>query len=567
MYPPRSAERVSADEPDFGRLRSAAADFCRLNGLPAVIERALNELFLRQPEDVHGYLAENFLKLSAPPRISRLRSREVFDARGQLSIEAELLCTVCNKEKSMSSAAVASYLVPKETSVDQASESQERADHVTTAALWINGALSSLLTDLNPCDQSETDQRLSNYFRTCFQEEKDTRDREKQESLTSSSQELELPSPPPTQTKDKIRSGKKSRETEKPFRPAEPPKPVLRGSMAIGSVSLAVAKAGAHVQGLPLYRYVADLRNQKAPKQFHIPVPLVTLLSCGKTSPGKLCLLEEIILVPRMGQKVKQTIRRTLELQKEMMRIMNASTKAGATHTFVSASGAPAASYDRPEQPLDLIAEACTNLGVALGTDVYLALNCAAQKLVNYSKGKYEVATGGLRSPDELVDFYHTLISKYPAVVALIDPFRKEDTEQWQKLSNVMGNSCSLLCDISHKLQPPHLPGVRGFIIKQVNETTVSDLIHITTEYQDSVLMGTVCSEPCADASFSDMAVGLGLQYVKLGGLSGAERMTKYNRLISIEEELAQQGILVYKEKHSPPLFPETPQELPATAE
>uniref|UniRef100_A0A3Q3AYJ4 Enolase 4 n=1 Tax=Kryptolebias marmoratus TaxID=37003 RepID=A0A3Q3AYJ4_KRYMA len=472
MYPPRSAERVSADEPDFGRLRSAAADFCRLNGLPAVIERALNELFLRQPEDVHGYLAENFLKLSAPPRISRLRSREVFDARGQLSIEAELLCTVCNKEK---------------TSVDQASESQERADHVTTAALWINGALSSLLTDLNPCDQSETDQRLS-------------------------------------------------RETEKPFRPAEPPKPVLRGSMAIGSVSLAVAKAGAHVQGLPLYRYVADLRNQKAPKQFHIPVPLVTLLSCGKTSPGKLCLLEEIILVPRMGQKVKQTIRRTLELQKEMMRIMNASTKAGATHTFVSASGAPAASYDRPEQPLDLIAEACTNLGVALGTDVYLALNCAAQKLVNYSKGKYEVATGGLRSPDELVDFYHTLISKYPAVVALIDPFRKEDTEQWQKLSNVMGNSCSLLCDISHKLQPPHLPGVRGFIIKQVNETTVSDLIHITTEYQGIYLGLQLVSLATA--------VGLGLQYVKLGGLSGAERMTKYNRLISIEEELAQQGIL-----------------------
>lgn len=59
-----------------------------------------------------------------------------------------------------------------------------------------------------------------------------------------------------------------------------------------------------------------------------------------------------------------------------------------------------------------------------------------------------------------------------------------KDTEQWQKLSDVLGNSCSLLCDISHKLQPQRLPGARGFIIKQVNETTVSGLIHFTSEYQ-----------------------------------------------------------------------------------
>lgn len=75
--------------------------------------------------------------------------------------------------------------------------------------------------------------------------------------------------------------------------------------------------------------------------------------------------------------------------------------------------------------------------------------------------------------------------------------------------------------------------------------------------------MGTTCSEPCSEDSWSDIAVGLGLDYVKLGGLSGAERMTKYNRMISIEEELAQQGILASEEKHHhpPPLFYDEPQE------
>uniref|UniRef100_A0A3P9BAS5 phosphopyruvate hydratase n=1 Tax=Maylandia zebra TaxID=106582 RepID=A0A3P9BAS5_9CICH len=307
--------------------------------------------------------------------------------------------------------------------------------------------------------------------------------------------------------------------------------------MAVGSVSLAVAKTGAQIQGIHLYEHIAALRNQEPPAQFHIPVSLVTLLSCGKTSPGKLNLLEEVILIPKI-------ITMALEVQKEMMRIMKTLTNGGASEAFVCDSGALAVSHERAEQPLDLIAEACTNLGVPLGTQIHLALNCAAHELLDPSKGKYEVATGVLKSPDELVDLYQTLISKYPAVVALIDPFRQEDGDQWEKLSSMIGNSCSLLSDVSYKSQGPPLPGVRGHILKHINETTVTNCLFVSCWHTGSVLMGTTCSEPCSEDSLSDIAVGLGLHYVKLGGLSGAERMTKYNRLISIEEELAQQGIL-----------------------
>ncbi|KAM4600168.1 LOW QUALITY PROTEIN: enolase 4 [Fundulus diaphanus] len=229
------------------------------------------------------------------------------------------------------------------------------------------------------------------------------------------------------------------------------------------------------------------------------------------------------------------------ELQKETMRMINISTKTGVAQASVLHSGGPTASYDRPEQPLDLITDACSNLNVLLGTDVYLALNCAAPKLVDYSKGKYEVATGVLKSPDELVELQN-LVSKYPAVVALIVKFRREDAEQWEKLSNTTGNACSLLSDITHKPLAPVLPGVRGYVFGHVNETTVSDIIHATLHYQGSVLMGAMSSETCSEVSFSDLAVGLEFD-VKFGGLSGGETMAKYNRLISIEE-LAQQGFL-----------------------
>ncbi|XP_078129341.1 enolase 4 [Sander vitreus] len=560
---------VSTEAQELYDIKIEAAEFYRVNRVPEEIERALNELFFNKPEDVHGYLANYFTNLSAPPRISRLKGREVHDARGQLAIEAEVFCIICNKEKSMSSAAISSHFGPNETSLDWKAKCQERADHVMTAAQWINEPLNNMLKGQNPCDQSDVDHILSNFFMARYLEEKDIQNKEKEESRSPSEAEVVRSSPLSAQTKDKksVDKGKKSNTAEKSFPPAEPPEPVLPGSLAIGSVSLAVAKTGAKTQGIPLYKYIAALKNREVPTQFHIPVSLVTLLSCGKTSPGKLSLLEEVILIPKAGQRVKQIITMTLELQKEMMRIVNTSTKAGATQAMLCDSGVLAVNYERPEQPLDLITEACTNFGLALGTEIHLAVHCAAPELMDYSKGKYEIATGVLKSPDELVDLYQTLISKYPAVVALIDPFRREDMDQWEKLSNVIGNSCSLLSDITYKSKAPPLPGVRGHILKHIHETTVSDLICITSDHQGSVLMGTTYSEPCSDDSLSDIAVGLGLDYIKLGGLRSAETMTKFNRLISIEEELAQQGILVSEEKHPPPLFTEKPQEQSATAE
>uniref|UniRef100_A0A3P9Q0I8 Enolase 4 n=1 Tax=Poecilia reticulata TaxID=8081 RepID=A0A3P9Q0I8_POERE len=443
----------SSSEMDIHKMRIAAAEFYRKNGVPAIIERALNELFLRQPADVHGYLANFFLELSTPPRISNLRGREVFSENGQLIVEVEVFSIVCNREKVK--------VIQKSSTTSTQMKNKLGGKKPLTFHLF--------------------------FFYI---------------------------------------SGKKSVVDEKQFPPAEPPEPVLLEGMAVGSVSLAVAKSGAKIKGMPLYKYISALKNQKEPAHFHVPVPWISLLSCGKKSPGKLCLLEEIILISKVGHPVKQVLISVGLCEYSKI-----------TLSSVSHNGVLTASCERPEQPLDLISNACTNLKVPLGVDVFLALNCAAPKLVDYSKGKYEVATGGLKSPDELIEVYHNLISKYPAVVAVIDPFRRE-VKQWKKLSNRIEISCSLLSDITHKPQAPALPGVHGYVFRHANETTVSDIIHATFCYQGGRCCVCVC------------AVGLGLDYVKLGGLGGAETMAKYNRLIAIEEELAQQGLLgssIYK--------------------
>ncbi|XP_043992684.1 enolase 4-like isoform X1 [Gambusia affinis] len=545
---------------DLNKRRIAAAEFLRRNRVPAITERFLNELFVRQPADVHGYLADCLFKLSTPPRISDLRGRGIFSENGMLIVEAEVFCIVCNKEKSMSSAAVISHFVPVGTE-----ESQRSSDYVETALQWIHEPFRTLLLNQDPCDQSEIDQMLSDFFASYREEEKARLDRLKAEASELEAVACKTPVTP-TKKKKSASKGKKSTVDEKLFPPPEPPEPVLLEGMAVGSVSLAVAQCGAEIKEMPLYKYISALKNQEVPAHFHVPVPWITLLSCGKKSPGKLCLLEEIILISKVGRPVRQSVTLALELQKEMMRLMSTSGKGGITLSSVSHNGVLIVSCDRLEQPLDLITDACRNLTVPLGVDVGLALNCAAPKLVDYSKGKYEVATGGLKSPDELIEVYHDLTSKYPAVVAVIDPFRREEAEQWEKLSSRIGISCSLLSDITHKPEAPVLPGVHGYVFRHANETTVSDLIHAIVSYQGSVVMDTMFSECCSGGSFADLAVGLGLDHVKLGGLSGAQTMAKYNRLIAIEEELAQQGLLVCKEPE-PPLLSENPNEEPAAAE
>uniref|UniRef100_A0A668AMN4 Enolase 4 n=1 Tax=Myripristis murdjan TaxID=586833 RepID=A0A668AMN4_9TELE len=490
--------RRSKEKRDLSDMKSKAAEFYQGNGVPQEIERALNHLFFHQSGDIYGDLANYFTKLAAPPRISKLKGKEVYDARGQLSIQAEVFCIIRNEEKVKSMSNTLASLV---------------------SCCRHNFVLMHQIT------------RPINFFMARYLEKEEIQSREREQSCSPSKLEEEPPTPPPAQPKGRKSGdkGKKGTNVEKPIPPREPPEPVLPGSWAIGSVSLAVAKTGAQIQGVPLYKYIAALKNQEAQTQFHVPVSLVTLLSCGKTSPGKLNLLEEVILIPAAGQQVKQIITMALELQNELMRIMNTSSKAALSDT-----GALAVGCERPEQPLDLIAEACSDLGLALGTEIHLAVNCAAHELMDYSKGKYNIATGSLKSPDELVDLYQALVSKYPAVVALIDPLRKEDVEQWDKLSSAIGGSCLLLSDVTTKPQTPPLPGVKGHILRQMNETSISDLIQQTL----------ICNNGLGGGSGPLGKVGLGLSYVKLGGLSGGERLTKYNRLISIEEELAQQGIL-----------------------
>ncbi|NXJ63150.1 ENO4 Enolase, partial [Rostratula benghalensis] len=560
--------------------RQEAAEYYRAHGVPRRMEEALNALFPLRPADLYGELANYFSKFSKAPVICKLVGRKVLDGVGQPTLEVEIYCTVKNYEEKICSAVMTSHSQIPENVLPETAEAdeKERNDSVNTAVEWVNDSLSTMLRDLEPTDQCKVDKMLGEYF-TQQAKEKEKKEIQKQEEaaeITLALTSCTSATTAPPVRKKAAKPGKKVSVAERTIPPAEPAEPVLCGSLAIGGTSLAVAKAGATISHIPLYLHIALLKhNQDLPKEMALPLPMVTLLNCEKIPPAKLKLVKEVMFVPPVQLSLKQGIERVLDIQKELMRLLEspgkvqpspqlADSKKGKAQNAgkkappralkrISHLGCLITGYDSVEQLLLLMQTACSNLGLELGTDMYLGINCAAHELMDYGKGKYEILTGTFKSPDEMVDMYVELINKFPFIIALIDPFRKEDRQQWNNICCALGSKCYLIAEgaascISKLKTDQNIttPTCSGVVLKYVNHTKVSDLIELTglLEGQRHItILGSPDGES-PDDSLVDLAVGLGARFVKLGGLSRGERVTKYNRLLAVEEELARNGTL-----------------------
>ncbi|KAF4084372.1 hypothetical protein AMELA_G00127880 [Ameiurus melas] len=544
--------RISQEDEEFYELKNRAAEFYRSNGVPRKLETVLMEMFCAKPNDVYGYLANYFSSVSHTPVISAVVGREVYDGRGEAALQVDVYCVIRNEEKLVSNAAVTSMESDVMEIWNAAADGNHPQVSVGVALEWIRDQLSSMLHGFNPTHQTHLDKLLSDYYMARYLEDQE-RHKEKKGEEEEKSETSDTTTPcAPASSKDKKKGdkGKKGSATEKPLPPPEKPEPMLPGAMVVGALSMAAAKSAASLAAIPLYKHILTLRDPQALRVF-MPMPLVSVLSCGKASAGKLNLLEEVILLPTVPHRTREIIDMCRDIQREIRRIaVTTAGKSGPVLEGVSEGGAIQLGLERAEQALDLLMEACSNLGLPMGTELRLVINCSAHRLVDYSRGKYEVMAGTMKSPDELVDMFVGLINKYPAIVALIDPFRKEDVEQWQQLNSLIGQSCCLIADAAYRPCPswkeakPLPPGVTWITLRHRSDMTLTDLLHAVTERTEGETILAVSSEEIGDDSMIDVAVGMGVSFIKLGGPTGCWRMNKYNRLHRIEQELEEQGIL-----------------------
>uniref|UniRef100_A0A6J0SLB7 Enolase 4 n=1 Tax=Pogona vitticeps TaxID=103695 RepID=A0A6J0SLB7_9SAUR len=560
-------------------LKHQAAEYYRNNEVPQRLEEVLNAMFYQRPADFYGYLANYFSGLSKPPVICKIFGKKILDGISRPALEVEVYCRVRDSDKNICSAILSSHAEMLENASPEAvdADEKERCESISTAIEWINESFNEMLKGLQPTDQHNIDKLLGEYFTKKAEEDNERRKTEKE----NESQEAVLTVPQaaaaPSGKKKSNKPGKKASVMEKPILPAEPHEPEVPGSMAIGCISLAAAKAAAAIREMPLYLHIALLKsNQEISKELAMPLPMMTILSCGKSSPGRLNLMKEIMLIPPTWLTVKQAIERFLDIQKQVLKLIELQPssvgdgKKSATRDAgkkvpppvlkkISHLGCLVMGSENLEQPLTWIQTACTNLSLELGIDMYLGINCAAHELMDYSKGKYEVLLGTHKTSDEMVDVYVDLINKFPSIITLIDPLRKEDRQQWIALRNTLGSKCYIVAEdfcrnMSKLLEDKSLstPKCSGLIFKHTNEAKISDLLEMT-QLLDGRRRISVLGSPdgeSLDDSLVDLAVGLGTRFIKLGGLLRGERVTKYNRLLAIEEELGKNGKLCERDDH-----------------
>ncbi|CAM9645253.1 unnamed protein product [Lampetra planeri] len=520
---------LSDDARQMYKLKQAAVEFYHAHGVPQNLEEALNSLFHQQPEDIYGQLVNHFSVLCKPAVVKRIEAWQALDNVGCPTIAVQLICTTRNMEQRVCSLVMASEGEPPDTMAlglkDQ--EYSKKKESSQLAVQWINHSLSGLLTGQQPYNQSELDCLLREFLKEKLSEVH--QQQEQEEVIRTEFSEPVVQPPAVTVNSDKKPiKGKKSAALEKPLFHKEMRAPLLPGSVAIGATSMAIAKAAARLKSCPLYKHIASLSHTEVQQTLKIPVTMVTVLCCGKASPGKLNLLKEVMVLPRPGLTASQGLKIISEIQHQIMKHAEVVPKTGPTVLIggvgdcvpyetvhvVGAVGAPLIGCDKLERPLEIVEEVARSLGLTAGVDFHLALNCAAHEVMDYEKSRYEVASGSFKATTDMVELYAQLLDQHPAVVALIDPLCPEDHEQWRRLSSAVGGKCFIFNENSCRLAEldnlEHITGTlkaTGVIIKHTNQVTVSDLLQASRYLQGKGLCVAfgACSGDTPDGSLVDM--------------------------------------------------------------
>jgi enolase len=308
------------------------------------------------------------------------------------------------------------------------------------------------------------------------------------------------------------------------------------GANAILAVSLAAAKAGAEVLGLPLYRYLGG------PLSNLLPVPLMNVINGGAHADNNVDI-QEFMIVPIGAASFKEALRWGAEVFAALSSVL----KDQKLLTGVGDEGGFAPNLSSNQAALDLLMQAIAQAGFKPGTEVALALDVAASEF--YENGQY-IYDGTAHSPTELIDYLAALVSQYP-IVSIEDGLHEEDWQHWQQLTEKLGKTVQLVGDDLFVTNPERLQkGIEQHVsnailiklnqIGSLTETLVTIDLATRNRYRSVISHRSGETE---DTTIADLAVATRAGQIKTGSLCRSERVAKYNRLLRIEDELGSQAV------------------------
>jgi enolase len=303
------------------------------------------------------------------------------------------------------------------------------------------------------------------------------------------------------------------------------------GANAILGVSLAVAKAAAESAGLQLFRYLGG------PNAHLLPVPMLNIMNGGAHADSNVDI-QEFMIAPIGAPTFREALRTGAEVYHALKTVL----KKKGFATGLGDEGGFAPSLPHNSAALDLIAEAVSAAGYALGTDIVLALDVAATEF--YQEGGY-LFEGTSKPAEELIAYYAKLVDTYP-IVSIEDPLSEEDWVGWSSMVAQLGDKIQIVGDDLFVTNPTRIE--RGIKEKAANALLVKvNQIGSLTETFDAVDLahrnGFRCmmshrSGETEDTTIADLAVATGSGQIKTGAPARSERVAKYNQLMRIEESL-----------------------------
>ncbi len=305
------------------------------------------------------------------------------------------------------------------------------------------------------------------------------------------------------------------------------------GANAILGVSLAAAKAAANAQGQPFYRYLGGVSARV------LPVPMMNILNGGNHADNSTDMQEYMILpvgattfreALRMGSEVYQSLKKVLHQKK--------------LNTNVGDEGGFAPSLGSNREALEVILSAIDMAGYKAGKDICLGLDPASTEF--YQNGKYVLAREGRTlTSHEMVDLYEQWIGEYP-IVTLEDGLAEDDWDGWAILRERLGNRVQLVGDDIFVTNMKRLR--RGIEEHSANSILIKlNQIGTLTETMDAIEMAKRAafsavvshrSGETEDTTIADLVVATNAGQIKTGAPARSERVSKYNRLLVIEDEL-----------------------------
>lgn len=310
------------------------------------------------------------------------------------------------------------------------------------------------------------------------------------------------------------------------------------GANAILAVSLAAAKAAAADKGMPLYAHIAELNGTGG--QFTMPVPMMNILNGGEHADNNVDI-QEFMIQPVGASTFAEALRMGAEVFHALKKVLSEK----GMNTAVGDEGGFAPNLASNADALSVIKEAVAVAGYTLGTDITLAMDCAASEF--YQDDQYNLkGEGKVFTSNEFSDYLKGLTEQFP-IISIEDGLDESDWDGFAYQTKILGDKIQVVGDdlfvTNTKILKEGIDkGIANSILIKFNQIgSLSETLDAIKMAKDAGYTAVIShrSGETEDATIADLAVGTCAGQIKTGSLCRSDRVAKYNQLLRIEEQLA----------------------------